>query len=1394
MKKINYLSWAHPLLQRWFKSKLGNPTEPQKKGWPAILAGKNVLISAPTGSGKTLAAFLICINKLLKKACAQKLKDEIEVIYISPLKALGNDIQKNLLEPITEIAALADEPSSINDIRVLVRTGDTLAKERRNFLKKPPHILITTPESLYILLTADKTRELLKTVKTVIVDEIHALCNNKRGSHLTLSLARLDEIALKKPVRIGLSATQKPIEKVADYLVGKGTKPHIVNIGHERNVDLTIELPKTPLSSVMSNEMWDEVYDRLSELVNENRSTLVFVNNRRLSERIAHHLKERIGEEFVGTHHGSLSRKIRLQAETKLKNGELKVLVATASLELGIDIGSIDLVCQIGSPRSIAAALQRIGRAGHHFQKISKGAFFATNRDELIECVALIAAIKEGLLDELIIPEKPLDILAQQIVAMCATQDWELKKLYQLIIKAYPYQDLTYEEFKQVILMLTSGMNGSRGRYGAYLFYDEVNGLVKGRRGAKITAITNGGAIADNGLFTVVSEKEGIVVGTLDEDFAVESNRGDIILLGATSWQIKRVENKGGRVIVEDAHGAPPSVPFWRGEGPGRSNELSAEVAKIRELFNQLLPSDATTNDIKNPQNLPIINWLTEKTNLSQSGSEQIINYILEGRALLGAVPTQQVIIAERFFDEAGGMQLIIHSPFGARINKAFGLALRKCFCRSFDFELQAAATDDGLSISLTEKHSFPLSDVFKFVHPNTLEKTLTQAVIQSPLFLTRFRWDATRSLALQRLRFGKKTPPNIQRMLSEDLLASIFPEAVACQDNIVGEIELPDHPIINETMKDCLHEALDIDGLSALLTNIQSGKIKCIAIDTPLPSVFAQQIINANQYAFLDDAPLEERRTRAVSMRRHLPPEMLKEAGKLDQEVIRSVKDAVWPDVRSSDELHDLLQTLIALPLNELLNDVPINIQEWQAFFETLKIDKRAGLAVVGNKSYWFATEKKLSFIRIYPDAIQDDVPEIEKKTDIDLTHLLRGWFMYLGPITAKELAQFFNLSISEIEVALLKLEASGLILRGQFRTTINDIEWCERRILARIHRLTIDKLRKEIEPVTAEKFLNWLLLWQHVAPNQQLKGENGLLEVINQLQGFEAPAASFELILKKRVSDFTEDMLDKLVLSGQVGWGRLRLHPVFSNNKKSKKIFPNKNIPISFFIREENHWFPTKAHLMEEQLSNLSHVSQAIYKFILQKGASFFSNLKNNLSYLKSEIENGLWELVAAGLITSDSYDNLRALINRRRRLHYRGEKPMKQNYGRWSLLIEENIVDQTEKMNAICWILLKRYGVVFREIIEREKNIPSWYEILLSLRRLEEQGEIRGGHFIKGFRGEQFALPIALTSLRAHTLISEKVILSSSDPLNLIGILLPGKKIINTSQKLLSLDLSA
>jgi ATP-dependent helicase Lhr and Lhr-like helicase len=1422
------LSQFHPLIAKWFQSSVGAPTDVQAQAWPAIQSGRDVLIAAPTGSGKTFAAFLSCIDHLFKQALARELDDHTQVLYVSPLKALSNDIQKNLQLPLAEIGNAALSAGLLMpELRVLVRTGDTPMTERQQMLKRPPHILVTTPESLFILLTAEKSRRLLQTVRTIIVDEIHAVVPNKRGAHLALSLERLEALTLTTPQRIGLSATQRPIETVARFLVGNRqsasstsspsplTSPcTIIDVGHKREMDLAVEVPKDELSGVATNTVWADVYDRIAELVRQHRSTLVFVNTRRLAERVSHALEERLrdlGADVVAAHHGSLSRQIRLSAEERLKSGKTRVVVATASLELGIDIGAVDLVCQIGSPRAIATGLQRVGRAGHWIKAIPKGRLFAMTRDDLLECAALIRAIRTGVLDRIAVPPAPLDILAQQVVAAAATQTWQEDELFDLCRRADPYRALGRSEFNQVLRMLADGIATNRGRGLAHVFHDRINRRIKGRRGARLAAITSGGAIPDTANYAVVSEPEGTVVGSVDEDFAVESLAGDIMLLGNTSWRIKGVEM--GKVRVEDAHGAPPNIPFWRGEAPSRTAELSSEVARLRSDIDHVL--EATPLPLT-PYASPI-QWLRQECGLDQRGAQQAIEYVLAGKAVLGTVPTQQTIVAERFFDESGGMQLILHAPFGGRINRAWGLALRKRFCVTFDFELQAAATDNGIVISLGEKHSFPLDSVFGFLHSHSLGEVLLPAVLQAPMFMTRWRWNVSRALVLLRFSHGKKVAPQIQRMKAEDLLGAVFPDAIACQDNMAGERtrQIPDHPLVNETLRDCFTEAMDLDGLTAVFKQIEAGTIRCVAVDTPVPSPFSHEILNANPYAFLDDAPLEERRARAVEMRRTLPAQLAGEVGALDHAAIEEVQRESWPVVRDPDELHDALLTLLWLPEEELQDwaiHLPRLIEEGRA----LELHVRGeGVGVRGEAQEtrgWVATE--------YREKVET---VLASGDDVTLDAIVLGWMESVGPTMATELATRLHCPTHKIDQSLVRLEASGQVLRGQFRPispypsplTPHDIEFCHRRLLARIHRLTIGRLRKEVEPVTATEFMRFLFQWQHVAPGSRLHGEAGLLNIVAQLAGFETAASAWEPhVLRARLAKYEPELLDRLCLSGAVSWGRLSPHPRLARvgDLDRRRIIPTSVAPISLFPREESDWlrdvFHEEAGLQgPDPFAQLSSVAQDLRRALHERGASFFADLVRMTNHLPTEVEEGLWELVAAGLVTADGFDNLRALMDPRRRRAEGRERSRRPRHsaGRWSLLRQTGSHQSSAisprsgadiplplpphpspTIEPVARQLLRRYGVVFRDLLVRESLVQSWRDLLVQYRRMELQGEIRGGRFVNGFTGEQFALPEAVESLRAvrkrgdSGTASHEIKLSASDPLNLAGIILPGPRV--------------
>ncbi|HEY4395753.1 MAG TPA: DEAD/DEAH box helicase [Polyangia bacterium] len=1424
----------HPVVQGWLGRKFGAPTPAQAQAWPLIASGKDVLVTAPTGSGKTLAAFLWALDRLVSEAIAAggPLPDRTSVLYVSPLKALSNDVRRNLEEPLGEIRSLATELGyPAPEVRTAVRTGDTTARERREATRRPPHVLVTTPESLFILLTSESGRRALRDVRTVIVDEIHAVAPDKRGAHLALSLERLEALVAQSGTlegspcppatgsagqspapptrsarlqRVGLSATMRPLDVASRLLVGATRPaPALVDVGQRRDLDLGVEVPEDELGAVATNEQWVELYDRVAALARAHKSTLVFVNTRRLVERVTLHLSERLGADAVAAHHGSLSRERRHRAERLLKSGDLKVVVATASLELGIDVGAVELCCLIGSPRSIATGLQRIGRSGHALHATPKGRLFPLTRDQLVECAALVRAARRAEIDAVCLRDAPLDVLSQQIVAAAACDEWDEDALYELCRRAGPYATLTRGDFDGVVDMLAEGIATSRGRSGALLHRDAVNRRLRGRRGARLAALTSGGAIPDNANYDVILEPDGTQIGTIDEDFAIESMAGDIILLGNSSWRIRRVEP--GKVRVEDAAGAAPTIPFWLGEGPARTRELSSEVAALRQ---EIVDAHAANEDLV-PQ-------LESSCALDRRGGELLRDYVLAGATVLGGVPTQTRLFAERFFDDAGGMQLVIHAPFGGRINRAWGMALRKRFCRSFDFELQAAATDDGIVLSLGPQHSFPLETVFSMLCAADVEELLTQAALQAPMFETRWRWNATRSLALLRSRGGKRVPPALLRMRAQDLIAAVFPAQTACQDNHGGgTIEVPDHPLVRETVRDCLVEAMDAAGLRTVLEAIAAGRIQTSARELPEPSVFAHEILNANPYAFLDDAPLEERRTRAVSVRRGLPAAVVERIGGLDPEAVTAVVAESQVEPRDPDELHDLLLDAGALP------EAMGRTRGYAALFEAL-VEARRAARLDGQPVLWVAAERRslVAFAwpgrRFVPDVTEPPARRPAAWTDREgaLVEIVRGHLAFHGPTTAERIAAPLGLPPSDVEAALAQIEMAGAVLRGRFLPNLGDdagdgVQWCERRLLARINRRMLDGLRREIEPCTAADFLRFLFGWQNVRPGTQLHGQPGLARVLAQLQGYEAAAGAWErAILPARLAGYDSGWLDALCLSGGAAWGRLAARPAGGTPSRAAPIALCRRADLPWLLVPETEQFD-EAALSAPARDVLSHLSG--------RGASFLDEIISGTRRLRTEVEDALGELVSAGRVTGDGFSGLRALISAtqmrggaRARWHSRWSRrtggPI--GAGRWSILRHDQFgdpervpgpprdelrraepgsahaiaIDEESRHEALARQYIRRYGVVFRDVLAREVHAPAWRDLVRVYRRLEMSGELRGGRLVAGFVGEQFAAPEAVEALRA-TRREEKrgeiVRLSACDPLNLVGIVTPGPR---------------
>ncbi len=1493
-------SLFHPAVAAWFQRSFAAPTAAQADAWPAIQEGRHVLIAAPTGSGKTLAAFLAAIDGLVRQGLEAPLPDETQIVYVSPLKALSNDIQRNLERPLSDIREeLAARGLPDVAIRTWVRTGDTPSGERTRMRKVPPHILVTTPESLYILLGSESGRRMLATAKSVIIDEIHAVAPNKRGSHLAISLERLDALCGRRLQRIGLSATQKPIDAVARFLVGAGDEGEpgpecrIIDSGHRRHRDLTLELPSSPLEAVMSGDVWEEVYDRIAALSLTHRTTLVFVNTRRMAERATRALSSRLGNDQVAAHHGSLAKERRLDAEQRLKNGALKALVATASLELGIDIGEVDLVCQLGSPRSIATFLQRVGRSGHAVDGTPKGRLFPLSRDELVECAALLASVERGELDRLTIPEQPLDVLAQQIVAEVAAQEWSEDVLFALLRRSWPYRNLPREAFAEMVRMLAEGFSTRRGRRGALVHHDAVNQMLRGRRGARLTALTSGGTIPDTADYQVVLEPENQVVGTVNEDFAVESLAGDVFQLGNAAYRIRRVER--GKLRVEDAQGQPPNIPFWLGEAPGRTDELSRAVSRLRsEIEARLRAGDPHPNPPplagegadRGRAGLPppqagegwgggagnagdCLAWLAEQVGVGDAASRQIVEYLAAGHAALGVLPTQDTIVFERFFDAVGGMQLVIHSPYGSRLNRAWGLALRKRFCTKFNFELQAAATEDNIVLSLTTAHSFDIAEIRHYLHPATVRDLLVQALLDAPMFMTRWRWVAGVALALPRFRGGRKVPPPLARMDAEDLISAIFPDQLACAENLVGAREIPDHPLIRQTIGDCLTELMDIEGLQRLLARLHSGEIAIVARDLTEPSPLALEVLSARPYAYLDDAPLEERRTQAVIGRRWLAPEDAAELGRLDAQAIARVREEAWPDAANRDELHDALAWLGFLTVEEARAGAG-----WSEFLGELGRERRAARLQIrgisapslsstvlppplppplagegkgaapfpplllaesegeataptfpspasgggpgwgsssprpaprgaeGDKCevLWVAAERLPHFAALWPEAaLEPPIAAPASHTqrswspDDALVEILRGRLEGLGPVTETALAAPLGMAPVDIAAALASLQTEGFALRGRYTPGAEADEWCERRLLARIHRYTLKRLRAEIEPVAARDFLRFLFDWQRVTDKTRMEGPDALAAVLGQLEGYEAAAGAWETeLLPARVAEYDPAWLDDHCLAGRVAWVRLRPRnpraDAPASGARAGTAGPVRTTPITLLARRHAPLWAALSPTPDPLQA--SPRAQTVADFIRDNGASFFDEMAEGARLLRPQVEEALAELVALGLVNSDSFAGLRALLmpadrqrSRRRRAMFRME-----DSGRWALARRARAAplpgQADEAVEHLARTLLRRYGIVFWRLLDREAAwLPPWRDLLRVYRRLEARGEIRGGRFVAGFSGEQFALPEAIGALRAIRRKSETgefVSLSGADPLNLVGILTPGPRL--------------
>jgi len=1325
---------------RWFEERFPEgPTEPQRRGWEPIEAGRHTLIAAPTGSGKTLAAFLIALDRAYARQLEGALEQETTLLYISPLRALAADVRENLLRPLQEIGSVAKRlglPAPA--LTVGLRTGDTPQGQRRALLQRPPTFLITTPESLYLLLTSPAGRRALGGVRTVVVDEIHALLSSKRGDHLALSLERLEALVAGPLQRIGLSATQRPLARSARLLAGR--RPvEVVDCGWRRELELSIALPEEELEAHLSAAQLDQLADLVAAGVEGVRTALVFVNTRRFAERFAHLLAQRLPEGTVAAHHGSLALERRRKAEEALRAGRLKALVATSSLELGIDVGPIELVYQLGSPRLIAAFLQRAGRANHSRHGRPRAVLLPLSRDDLVECVALVAAVAEGRLEFAIELPPALEIVGQQLVAEVAARgEVGERELVRTFSQAGPCASLSEGELKEVIDLLCEGVTTGRGRRLAFLHPDRVNGVVRARRGARLCALQNGGAIPEEGDYKVVLDGEGTVLGEVNEDFALESMVGDVFLLGTHAWRVVGV--RGGEVRVVDAGGASPTIPFWFGEAPGRSRELCLAVSRLRR---------AVTGRILAGGPQAAARWLRDRYRLEAQVAEQLVAYLECAQRQLGVVPTMRDVVFERFFDEAGGMQLVVHAPFGMRITRAWALALRKRFCVTFNFELQAAANDDGLLISLGPHHSFPLSEAPKLLPLQAARPALEQAVLASPIFNTRWRHTLNRFLAVERSRRGKRVPVAIQRMEAEDLLAAVFPALAACQENAPpGPIPIPNHPLVRQTLRDCLEEALDLPGLERVLRGLERGLIRAHFVDSVEPSVLAHELLGGRPYTFLDDAPLEERRSRGVQVRKGL------DGGgplaTLSPEAVAEVRAQAAPKVADAEDLHRLLLDLIVWePQREL---APL--------FSVLATEGRAQVLAASGGLRWAAAER-LEQARALLAGADGRLGEE------GLVAALRGHLAVLGPTTATVLADRLAVPLARVRSGLAQLEGEGYALRCRFEG--GEEEWCARPLLYRIHAASRRRRRRAfaLPPLDRGQYLTFLARWQGLGGLR--RGVEGLADCLAQLQGYELAAAAWEReVLPARVADYSPQLLDSLCLAGELVWGRLSL----GGGQPRGGRLPSRATPLAFARREDLGWLLCALRGEERPQPPTVGAAAAVYAALERYGALFERELCEATGRLPTDVQQGLFELVARGLATADSFGALRALFARRR---------SEAQGGRWSLLRAlGGRPGEEELCERVARLLARRWGVVFRELYRREGFRLPWRSVLAALRRLEARGELVGGRFVAVGGGEQFVLPAArevlLASRRGG---APPPAISAVDPLNLTGVVFQGPR---------------
>ncbi len=1450
----------HPAVRAWFAERFGEPSPAQLAGWPVIAAcdeppGHDVLLCAPTGSGKTLAAFMWAIDRLFRDAERGALSDHVSVLYVSPLKALANDIRINLEEPLAGIRESAlrlaggrSAHGAICEVRAGLRTGDTPAHERSAMLRRPPHILVTTPESLFILLTSPRFRRSLGAVRYVIVDELHALAPNKRGAHLMLTLERLERMVrlggAARPARIGLSATLNPIERLAQFLAGVevdrggARRPRPVKVvradERARRMDLAVIAPGPELGPLATHQHWEAMYDAVAALVRAHRTTLVFTLSRRWAERIALNLQKRVGEDAVMAHHGSLARAERLAAEQRLKRGELRAIVATASLELGIDVGAVELVCQIDSPKTISAAIQRIGRSGHRLDATPKGRLFALTLDDLIECAAAVRAIRGGRLDEVEIPTGCLDVAAQQIVAIAAEED-EISEsdLLAVLCGAYNFAGLDRAALRRLLEQLAAELPARVQGAAPKIFYDRAGARVRPRRGARLAAITSGGTIPESGNLDVVIASEGRRIGDVEEDFAQESSRGDIFALGSMPWRILGISRN--RLMVEAAPGMAPSLPFWQTEAAGRSPALSAEISALRSEIAERIARGGDDGAAA---------WLAEECALEPGAARQAVDYVRRGAAALGAIPGPRTLVVERFFDGLGGTQVVIHSPLGMRFNRGLGLALRKRLCQSFDFEIQASAIDDAVLLALNARHSFPLEALLAMLSARSVRRVLEQALLAAPMFEVRLRHVATRALAVMRAMRGRKVPAWIQRLRAQEVAAAIFPQRDACFENRPPEIELPDHFIPDETMRECLTESTDAARLEELFAGIERGAVQVVTVDAVAPSVFAHRVLLAWDYSFLDDGERANRRSRTVTLNRAMAEDVLRTedlSEMLAADAIESVAAeasgrALARRARDRDELYQVIHAHGALRPQALAERVA---GDAGAMLAELELEDRVVRVRVapGAPEEVVVSEDAPLFAAAYPHALFEPPSAAQRgegavEPEEAARELVRRALATSGPVEVAELGARLSMPAVALERHLPALEAKGLVFRGHFiprRPSLDASaaerragaaarieQWCDRYNLEKIHRLTLNRLRSEIEPCADHEYAAFRLRWQHVGGAGISADQSGVSAVLDQLSGVALSPELWErAILPTRVPGYRPEWLDLLCLGGELVWAAM----------PGGEALDEAPARITFLRRRRAAGVRGEAQARELAAQIADHDERTVFLALAAGGAQYLDELAERAGLAERVALAALWRLAAAGRVSNDSFAPLRLLWaapealraiapgtgDRRAARHDAALRARLRSSvaGRWSALGgSAGVAGATDVSTASrtasdghreeapaaagsgggrdlarerALTLLERNGIVAREMLALESTPASWHESSFALRRLEYAGAIRRGYFVRSLSGEQYALPAALEMLAAARNLNpareRPVALSAADPANPYGAMLPG-----------------